>query len=194
MSSPYKEDAPPPDPTGSTARKAPFGVTTPVSTDGRNVSWGDGNYNQNHPVNQPTTNHNIDHNTFGGTTKGWGTNKEHSYSCSKCHQPHNSGLPRLLQSNCLNYTHRGGRTSTGIPWAADKQYGYDADSEGREHRGYPIGSIYGGQNPSPVVEATMACHVGRSDQSPPLPAYNSSQPPSAWPDGNLWNNKTPWSQ
>jgi predicted CxxxxCH...CXXCH cytochrome family protein len=237
MTSPYKEDAPPLDPTGSTARKAPYGVSTPVTGD--YLSWGDGIWHQNHPVNQPATRHNIDHNTLGGSsriqeddtkfaglclrchnkerilgsyafgtatsankapwksvkrihaaTKGWGANKEHSFTCSKCHQPHNSGLPRLMQTNCLDYKHRGGRASNGLPWAADKQVPYSAHDPGSEHRGYPIGSLYGVRYTSP--EATTACHVGRSDLSPPLPAYSPGTIPSAWPDGNLWNLKTPW--
>jgi len=36
------------------------------------------------------------------TVKGWGSNKEHSFPCSKCHQAHNSGLPRLMQTNCFD--------------------------------------------------------------------------------------------
>ena len=41
------------------------------------------------------------------SVKGWGNNAEHSYPCAKCHQPHASGLPRLLQTNCLNSNHQG---------------------------------------------------------------------------------------
>jgi hypothetical protein len=40
------------------------------------------------------------------TVNGWGNNAEHSYSCSKCHQPHISGLPRLMRTNCLDWNHR----------------------------------------------------------------------------------------
>jgi predicted CxxxxCH...CXXCH cytochrome family protein len=47
------------------------------------------------------------------TVNGWGNNVKHSYTCSKCHQPHNSGLPRLLQTNCLNFSHRGRVASGG---------------------------------------------------------------------------------
>lgn len=42
--------------------------------------------------------------------KGWKTADatiKHSYSCSKCHAPHNSNLPRLMISNCLNPVHKG---------------------------------------------------------------------------------------
>ncbi len=41
------------------------------------------------------------------SVKGWGTNTEHSWPCAKCHQPHNSGLPKLMQTNCLDYNHFG---------------------------------------------------------------------------------------
>lgn len=228
LTSPYKEDAPPPEPTTTTRRRKPYGQADPGS--GNYNSWGDGAYHSNHPSpTQPTTNHYLDRNTFGGSTritesddkfaglcmnchekknltdgtnknqnwktvdrihesvKGWGANTEHSFTCSKCHQPHNSGLPRLMQTNCLDYNHRGGRPSGGVPWAADKQYPWSADyvNRGDEHRGYPIGSLLGGR--SSGKEATTACHVGRFN-----PVYNSSTPPAEWPDGNLWNSVTPW--
>lgn len=48
------------------------------------------------------------------SVKGWGLNNEHSYSCSKCHQPHNSGLPRLMQTNCLDRKHRGNQVTGGL--------------------------------------------------------------------------------
>ena len=63
------------------------------------------------------------------SVKGWGANAEHSFSCSKCHQPHNSGLPRLMQTNCLNYTHRGvvpsgGSVSGRSGWRGGNWYGF----------------------------------------------------------------------
>lgn len=51
--------------------------------------------------------------------KGWGNNKEHSFPCSKCHQPHNSGLPRLMQTNCLVSGPAGMRENSGISWTPD---------------------------------------------------------------------------
>lgn len=48
------------------------------------------------------------------TVKGWGNNAEHSYSCSKCHHPHVSGLPRLMRTDCLDWNHRG-TVETGGP-------------------------------------------------------------------------------
>jgi predicted CxxxxCH...CXXCH cytochrome family protein len=58
------------------------------------------------------------------SVQGWGWNngetpREHSYTCSKCHQPHASGLPRLMQTNCLNGDHRGQVTAGGSPGGGD---------------------------------------------------------------------------
>ena len=41
------------------------------------------------------------------SVKGWGANAKHKYTCSKCHTPHNSSLPRLMATNCLNKDHKG---------------------------------------------------------------------------------------
>lgn len=41
------------------------------------------------------------------SVKGWGNNEEHSWPCAKCHQPHSSGLPKLMMTNCLDYKHQG---------------------------------------------------------------------------------------
>ena len=112
------------------------------------------------------------------SVKGWGANTEHSYTCSKCHQPHNSGLPRLMQTDCLDYKHRGNRPSGGTAWRADSQAG-TAHNYG-EHRGYPAASYYGVTWMNPIVEATTSCHAGA-----PL---NSG----SWPDNNYWNTVTIW--
>jgi len=55
------------------------------------------------------------------TVKGWGSNKEHSFPCSKCHQAHNSGLPRLMQTNCFEQGPSGLRESSGISWLPYKK-------------------------------------------------------------------------
>jgi len=44
------------------------------------------------------------------SVKGWktaDTTIQHNYSCSKCHTPHNSRLPRLMVTNCLDSKHKG---------------------------------------------------------------------------------------
>jgi hypothetical protein len=52
---------------------------------------------------------------------GWGptngtniNNKVHAYTCSKCHAPHVSRLPRLMVTNCLDVRHFQRKTSTGV--------------------------------------------------------------------------------
>ncbi|MDU0460467.1 MAG: CxxxxCH/CxxCH domain-containing protein [Geobacteraceae bacterium] len=209
MTSPYKEDSPPPDPVGTNVMPAPPAVAK---------SWGKQKTYGGHPTpTQPVSKYNLDRTTFTGSTrisesddkfaglcmnchkkenltdgtnknqnwktvdrihetvKGWGANTEHSFTCSKCHQPHVSGLPRLMQTNCLDYQHRGNKPSGGTYWSADSQtasaHGYN------EHRGYPIASVLGTTG---TPEATSSCHAGA-----PL---NSG----SWPDKNYWNSVTPW--
>lgn len=44
------------------------------------------------------------------SVKGWKTANgtvKHNYTCSKCHAPHNSNLPRLMVTNCLDNDHKG---------------------------------------------------------------------------------------
>jgi len=55
------------------------------------------------------------------SVKGWGSNKEHSFPCSKCHQAHNSGLPRLMQTNCFEIGPPGLRDNSGIAWTPEKK-------------------------------------------------------------------------
>ncbi len=207
MTSPYKEDMPPVDPTGTSVQPAPPAVAK---------SWG--KYRGHPTPTQPWVKYNLDRTTFGGSTrinekdsqfaglclnchkkemlsdgsvrtkdfrtaqrihesvKGWGLNLEHSFTCSKCHQPHNSGLPRLMQTDCLDYKHRGGKVSEGVHWYAQAQSG-SAHSYG-EHRGYPIGSTLGVRNTSP--EAITSCHGSAP--------YN----PGTYPTKNYWNDVTRW--
>ncbi len=108
--------------------------------------------------------------------KGWGDNSEHSFPCAKCHQPHASGLPRLMRTNCLNFTHRGGVVSGGVP---EKTNG---ESHG-EHRSYPIASMFGASTPD--NNYNLACHA-KVDDTDKYPGA------TAWPGWNLWNNVTPW--
>jgi hypothetical protein len=116
------------------------------------------------------------------SVKGWGENKEHSYTCSKCHQPHESGLPRLMQTNCLDYQHRGNRLSTGSYWNADKQVPGTAHAKG-EHRGYPKVDNGTGVVP-PATESTTACHLGAPRNSRSYPNANYWNQKTAWPDNN----------
>lgn len=73
------------------------------------------------------------------SVKGWGGNTKHNFPCSKCHQAHNSGLPRLLRTNGLDINHRGRVESGG--------------AAGSGSRGsYPRGRNYRMQNCHPTPE------------------------------------------
>ncbi|MSM40624.1 MAG: CxxxxCH/CxxCH domain-containing protein [Geobacter sp.] len=200
LSSPFRDDTPPPNPTGANSTA---------------ISWGKaGGYSPSTP---PVTNYRLERNTFSNkrlnetdaqfaglcirchkkekltdginkntafksldriheSVSGWGANSEHSFSCSKCHQPHNSGLPRLMQTNCLNFNHRGFRSSGGQAVMADT-VDSRAHSRASQHRGYPVANILGN---SATSEAATSCHA-----SAPLNT-------GTWPSNNLWNNVTPW--
>jgi hypothetical protein len=81
-----------------------------------------------------------------------------------------------MQTNCLNYNHRGNRVSGGQPWRADSQVPGTAHARG-EHRGYPIANVIGN---SDSTEATSSCHASAPNNT------------GSWPSNNLWNNVTPW--
>lgn len=136
------------------------------------------------------------------SVKGWGANTEHSFTCSKCHQPHSSALPRLMVTNCLDYQHRGRVASGGKVSAADILSGSRADWTGG-HWGYPIAGTISGKigtnDPAYLAdpykyEAYTQCHLRRADITI-SPAYvNGIQPPipDQWPQEDMWNNVTPW--
>lgn len=71
------------------------------------------------------------------SVKGWGVNDQHSYTCSKCHQPHVSALPRLMGTDCLAAKHRGRVPSDGAA-------GYNGS-----YGSFPKGRTYQGQNCHP---------------------------------------------
>ena len=96
------------------------------------------------------------------SVKGWGVNDQHSYTCSKCHTPHASGLPKLMITNCLDFKHRG-RTASG------GQAGWNSGAFP-----YLTGTPSSGSFPRGGDQAGVNCHPG-----------------AAWPD-NSWNSKTPW--
>jgi hypothetical protein len=63
------------------------------------------------------------------SVKGWKTTPghavQHNYPCSKCHIPHNAGLPRLMITNCLESRHKGFRMNNTAPRIAGSGSGYD---------------------------------------------------------------------
>jgi hypothetical protein len=149
---------------------------------------------------------------------GWGptngtniNNKVHAYTCSKCHAPHVSRLPRLMVTNCLDVRHfqRGltstinttsGTTATSYGNIAQTTLTSTALGAGRFPGG---GSRYSGtpgtaQNPGgwyfqtndtgqPTVQsfgngANAACHN----------ATGASGSTNYDPTTQMWNKKTRW--
>lgn len=118
------------------------------------------------------------------SVKGWGANAKHNYTCSKCHTPHNSRLPRLMASNCLNNTHKGRvGYNAGPVLSGFSGPNYDPNREFSGGAGYGggkgafPGSYGGGEGYDPNSNGysyVVTCHENKAaDQS--------------------WNEKTQWS-
>lgn len=99
------------------------------------------------------------------TVKGWGNNGEHTFPCSKCHVPHNGGLPRLMKTNCLNFNHRQQLISGGMP----------SSGSGNGNWGR-----FPGQSTKNFYETLDSCHE------------NGTAAGGTWPENQLWNTVTPW--
>lgn len=109
--------------------------------------------------------------------KGWKTSNttlQHQYSCSKCHVPHSSSLPRLMQTNCLDAKHRGRAVSSGIPQQNVADRGVDNGWTRFAGGGFPKGTNV---NYGAMSMSARKCH--------PTPDADG------W-DNNRWNDKTPW--
>lgn len=106
--------------------------------------------------------------------KGWGGNKEHAFPCSKCHQVHNSGLPRLMQTSCLESGPAGLRDSGAAPWLSGKK-----ESGNRVVSQTDKSSA----NKKTVKESVVGCHVRRAGN-------RASGPPGSSAD--KWNSVNPW--
>jgi predicted CxxxxCH...CXXCH cytochrome family protein len=180
MTSPYKEDSPqtslnnPPEPAPDYNTTGSFVFTDQNTFNGsritEDVSQFAGLCLRCHY--QKNLTNGTDHtwksrNRVHEAVKGWktaDTTIQHSYTCSKCHTPHTSGLPRLMITNCLDYKHRGGVTSGG-------QAGHNSN--------LLSGSglyLYNGSFPKGPAQTNVNCH-----------------PNATWPD-NSWNNVTPWTK
>lgn len=108
------------------------------------------------------------------TVKGWGNNREHAFPCSKCHQAHNSGLPRLMQTNCFEVGPPGLRDSSGLAWAPEKKGEQKAAA-----RDEPKKSPAAKSKKSGKVEI-VGCHVRQFGGNPAKQA------------GAQWNEKEKW--
>jgi len=118
------------------------------------------------------------------SVKGWGTygananNAVHSYTCSKCHTPHNACLDRLLITDCLDSAHRGQVATGGFPGGASVR-GDEGDGRGQ----FPGGGGGRGEKQSyayffGTTSGLRTCHD------------NTNSDP--WPDNQLWNEVSAW--
>lgn len=139
MSSPYKEDFPQALGTGKDSSnvqldRSLFGTSTGASA-GPSLKMSEGEDRfaglclRCHPkesltdgINKNTPFKSVDR--IHETVKGWGNNAEHNFTCSKCHQPHSSGLGKLMRTNCLESSHRAQVVSGGTPgrYSATQSY------------------------------------------------------------------------
>jgi hypothetical protein len=101
------------------------------------------------------------------SVKGWG-GTGHAYTCSKCHVPHVTGLPRLLITDCLDVQHRGRVASGGYAGYASG-YGSSGSGAGK----FPVGG-------------------GKGYSSTTLPSCHSTSNGNTNGYDNKWNSKTPW--
>ncbi len=106
------------------------------------------------------------------TVKGWGDNKEHSFPCSKCHQSHNSGLPRLMQTNCFQEGPVGLRENSGLAWLPYKK----ADVQGTQQ------TIV--RNTVSSKSKVVGCHVRQFGK------INTTLPKEQ--EGKKWKELAPW--
>ena len=110
------------------------------------------------------------------TVKGWGNNKEHSFPCSKCHQSHNSGLPRLMQTNCFEQGPSGLRESSGVPWLPYKK----VEDKSQSQDGQKSVALSGASSKNKVV----GCHVRQFGKA--TAASHKEQVGSQWKEVNSW--------
>ncbi len=133
-------------------------------------------------------------------------NKVHAYTCSKCHAPHVSRLPRLMVTNCLNVNHRGqvasggtvsstaGSTTTNVGNILQNSTTYSRSGNGAGRfpggGGRYQGTSGNAQNPGPwwfqTAKPTTASYGPNCHNSATAggSAYN--------PTNQQWNNRTPW--
>jgi hypothetical protein len=133
------------------------------------------------------------HNSVDGWALTTGTggnvgNKVHAYTCSKCHSTHNSNLPRLLVTNCLDVKHKGRVASGGVPTGPLSGSNSSGNGLGR----FPGGGsnqTFGSRTTAPGpwffgttgVAATQTCHDSATAGGTTFNATSQK-----------WNTKTQW--
>jgi len=122
---------------------------------------------------------------YGGSFYQWGAfvddvtteKKYHQFSCSKCHNPHASGLPRLMITNCLDTVHN--------TWD-DPRVGINAvDQALTNQNGITLSATSTPDNWERTWSNTTSaqnCHrLAGDNRVTPIPG-----------SGAGWNNVTPW--
>lgn len=118
------------------------------------------------------------YNTDSWVVDETGATKEsqyHKFSCSKCHNPHASRLPKLLITNCLDTVHN--------TW--DNQFQLNA-STGTANVNREIAQWTSAQNCHRYSESNNATTT--------VPEYRASRTASPAGAGAGWNKVTPWKQ
>jgi hypothetical protein len=140
------------------------------------------------------------------TVKGWGgsggnaNNKVHSYTCSKCHTPHNSCLPRLLITNCLDFSHRGQKATGGLKPIKNVESGRRGEGAGNFPGGgggdgdspdYPGPWFFGSTGSSGGGGGGWGSNDGSSPSTFTRKCHDDTNS-TAYPANQLWNVKSPW--
>ncbi|RNC69410.1 MAG: CxxxxCH/CxxCH domain-containing protein [Desulfuromonadales bacterium] len=143
------------------------------------------------------------------TVRGWATatggnanNAVHAFTCSKCHAPHNTRLPRLLVTNCLDAKHRGrvasgGHTANAGTSAAAGNF-QSSGSSGAGVGRFPQGG--GGTGSRPLATAGK-WFFGKGVESTSIATESNTQCHNSATAGGatfnsyttqFWNRKSPW--
>jgi predicted CxxxxCH...CXXCH cytochrome family protein len=135
------------------------------------------------------------------SVKGWATtgggnaaNAKHAYTCSKCHSTHNSNLPRLLVTNCLDARHKNRSPTAITPTAATIGPFTGSASSGNGLGRFPgggaaaaTGSRTSGPGPwffgTSGTAATQTCHDSATAGGTTFDPAGTSQ---------QWNTKSLW--
>jgi hypothetical protein len=153
------------------------------------------------------------------SVKGWAAasginagNVVHAYTCSKCHAPHVSRLPRLLVTNCLDVNHykkvaTGGSINSGTPTTATSGNLWQSTANSGKGAGrFPGGgtayiATVSGQNQNigpwwfaPTPRTTTGTRVDNSTANYGSNCHNATNAGGAAynPVNQKWNNKSPW--
>jgi hypothetical protein len=194
LTSPYREDAPPstvPGPRGPSRPAGPQGTASgssrgPVSLQGMQYNVDRNTFGPDRTITETAESfaglclrcHNRLGTADGSkidrihrSVKGWGENREHAFPCAKCHQAHNSGLPRLMQTNCFEEGPAGLRENIGLSWLPARKGEAASEAKGNQ----------GGNSRKTGATDLVGCHVRQFGRGGGAPRQN-----------NQWQEKSKW--